>query len=581
MVYNRRQKAGGLFNWFTKRRAKVAPIQPSRTMNIKNEGYLDALKRDYVFFYYKLRGEEPPRSLRFLTPNQEAEVRRILLDADSQGLSQDEIIQQIFHSNPQTFQEELVAWEEYLPEKYLNKGTPMERLAFPVAKSLARFIATIKRPQKNLQYVSNFMVHQCELGSRDHFVKSLTDDYCFTLLNPQNREDFDVGKGEQYPLSYIVVKSEYFPQATVSGGPITLSAKRLPTLSFLLDAFREKGVLEIEPTLEATLKREAPELLEFGERDPVVLLTPYYLTDPSTTRQRFLLVDSSFFKRGRNTVNWKVFAKIPFIQDAFVSRKVYGMDPKTMFQIRTQMLQLWLANFGAVNQRVFTKLSLHEKLAFCFLQYTKFFETYSLFRDASPLNNTSTVARKTTEAAKKAKMIVFETDYDRGANPYDLAESFQSVDTENFRQLIQLQKDVLGTVQIQTPGQIRSLLAKFDRRPETQPSPVIPNYFGPSTMNLGPNVTALTRKNRRQRVKQMTMPQNLQRERQSLMNAIKTAMKSPVKTSYLPNFLRTRRAKEANRQRYIDRIETAKRALLEFNEAHGLSRKTNDYGYKF
>lgn len=570
-----------MFNWFTRRKAKVAPAPLPRTMNIKDESYIDALRRDYVFFYYKLQGQEPPKSQRFVSPQQEADVRRTLLDADARGLEQDDIIRELFHNDPSTFQKELRDWEEYNPDTFLNKGTVYERRAFPVAKSLGRFIATLKRPAKSLNYVSNVQVHSCELTVNDEPVKSLTDDYCFTLLKPSNREDFEVGKGYAYPVSYIIVKPEYFPKATPSEGPIPLSAKRLPTLGFLLDAFREKGVLEIEPTLKATLQREVPEFLTFGEQDPVVILTPYYLTDPSITRQRFLLIDPKYFHRGRNSVNWKDFAKTATVQDAFVGRKVYGMDAKTMYQIRSQLPQFWIANFGTVNQRVFNQLTPHEKVAFCFLQYIQFLETYSLFRDASPLNNSATVARKTTDAAKQAKTVVFETDYDRGANPYDLAESFQQVDSENFRQLIEYQRELLGTVELKTPEQVRRLLRKFDRRPETQPSPIIQNYFGPSTMNLGPNVTTLTRKNRRQRVKQMTMSQNLQKERQVLLNALKTTMRAPVKTSILPNFMRTRKAKEANKQRYIGRIETARRALLNFNETHGLATQKNTFGYKF
>ena len=581
MAKSRRQKGAGFFNFFTRRKAKVAPAPAPKVLNVKDESYEDALHRDFVFFYYKLRGQDAPRSQRRLTPQQESEVRQILLDA-SERMSADEIVQTIFHSDPVTFQQEFGDWEEYNPDKILNRGTPYERRAFPIAKSLERFLATIKRTPQSVKYVSNVQIHACELTDVSEPVRSLTDDYCFTLMTNENREQFEEGKGNVYPVSYIVVKPEFFPKASASLTPISLSAKRLPVLRFLIDAFQQKGVLEIEPTLNATLQREVPELLGFGDQDPVVILTPSYLSDPQVTRDRFLLVEPSFFGRGRNVVNWKVFPKSSTIQDAFVKRRVLGMDAKTLYQVRSFYPQLWVACFGAVNQRVFSQLTPHERLAFSVILFVKYFETYALLRDTRPTNSKSDAQRKALNAAKQAKMIVFETDYDRGANPFDLADSFQQGDTENFRQLTELQQELLGSIQIQTPEDVRRVLAKFDMRPESRPSPVIQNYFGPSSAPyVSPNLSLLTRKNRRQRVKQMSLTANLQKQRNTLVEKIKTALRTPAKTSILPNFLRTRKAKNKNRQLYIERIEKAKQNLLNFDRNHGLPTPKNSFGYKF
>ena len=580
MAKSRRQKGAGFWNFFTRRKAKVEPAP--KVFNVKDESFEDALRRDFVFFHYKLRGENPPRLQRTVTPAQEAEVRRILLEASDRNLSADEIVRTIFHSDPVTFQQEFGDWEEYNPDKFLNKGTAYERRAFPIAKSLERFIATLKRTPQSVKYVSNVQIHACELTDVSQPVLSLTDDYCFTLLTSENQGGYQEGKGIVYPVSYIIVKPQFFPKASASMTPISLSAKRLPAMRFLVDAFQQKGVLEIEPTLRATLQREVPELLAFGEQDPVILLTPSFLSDPSTTRERFLLVEPSFFGRGRNVVNWRVFAKSSVVQDAFVKRRVLGMDAKTMYEVRSQYPQLWLANFGTVNQRVFSQLSSHEKLAFSFILFVKFFETYALLRDSRPTNNKSEAQRKALNAAKQARSIVFERDYDRGANPFDLADSFQAGDTENFRQLAELQMGLLGSVQVQTPQDVRRLLAKFDMRPESLPSPVIQNYFGPSSApNLGSNLSLLSRRNRRQRVKQMTLSANLQKDRAQLVEKIKAAIRTPVKTSFLPNFLRTRKAKNMNRQQYVERIEKAKQNLLNFNRTHGLPTPQNSYGYKF
>lgn len=573
MVKRKTQKGSGLLNrvrtFFRGRKVAPAPSAPktqTRKINIKDESYMNALRRDYVFFYYKLKGLQPPKEKRFISPEQEAEVRDTLIPLKDKGMEEDEIVRSVFHANPIKFQQELSDWEEYNSSGLLNKGTPYERRAFSVAKSLDRFIGTIKSSPKQLQYKSNFMVHICDSTNFDQPVKTLSDDYCFAVLTPEIRDIYEDNRGSGYATSYIVVKPEFFPpRVTISGGPINLNAMRLSSISFLIDAFRQNGVLDIEPILKETLQREAPELLQFSSKNPIVIATPWYLTDPSVTSGSFIIVDS--LQRGRNVVNLKEISKSEVVRDAFSKRKVYFMDPKTMFHIRETLYPLWLANYGTVNTNLYRRLTQNEKLVFCFLQFTKFLELYSLFRDAQPGNTGNITSRKIAKAVQKAKKLVFEADYSAGANPFELLENFTVEDNENWRQLVEIQKEVLGKAIIQTPQDLRTLLSKFTLRKNAIAETVIPNYYGPSTVNLGRNVGKLA--TRKQRVKQMMESQNIQKQRNILMKQFKNALSKPVKGSILPNFMRTKKAKERNRQAYVNRIETARKAVLEFNREHG------------
>jgi hypothetical protein len=574
------QKGAGFLNRI--RRAfgtrKVAPTlaTPVKPINIKNETLADAMKRDFVFLHAKLQGQEPSKDKRFVTPQEEAEVKRILLEADESGLSADEIVRQIFHMNPQTFQQQFSAWELYLPERYLPDG----RRAFNVSGGLQRFIATLKskKTPRNIAYASDYQTHICATSDLNQPVRSLTDAFCFTLLTPQNQPIFEEGKGYTYAMSYMVVKPEFFPTGAM--GPAVLNAKRLPVISFVLDAFQQDGVLEIEPTLQATLEREAPELLAYKSQDPVVLLIPYYLKDASTTQGRFLVVDPTIFPRGRNVVNMKQLKSNPVVQDAFAQQKVYFMDPKTMYEVRTSSPQLWLASFGSFNNNLYRTLTPQEKLAFCFLQYTKFQEIYSLNRNPRNANNNSAIARKTLNAVEQAKRQVFAADYERGANPYELAENFQAVDQENLRQLVRLQEEMFDTATVRTPEDVRRLLSKFDTRRGVAPPPTVVNYFGPSRVNLGLNVGRLATATRKQRVKQMLTPSNVQRERNLIVQRYKNALKMPIKTSMVPNMFRSKTARQANKRRYYNRLQNIQDELRAFNEKHGLKRSSG-YGYQF
>jgi hypothetical protein len=588
MVRRQTQKGSGIFNRVRSffRGSKVAPepVRQTRRINIKNEAYLDALRRDYVFFYHKLKGLEPPKEQRFVTPEQENEVKQTLLRAKQDGMEEDAIVTNIFHANPVQFQKELSDWEEYRPDRFLNKGTPYERRAFPVAKSLDRFIATIESSPKELKYKSNFMVNICENTNMDEAASSLSDDYCISVFTPAMKEQFESNKGLTYPVSYIVVKPEFFPsRVTMSGGPITLNAKRLPTISFLLDAFRQKGIVEIEPVLKSTLEREAPELLHFSYQKPIVLATPTALTDPSITQDRFILLDPAFFQRGRNVINMKELSTRPLIQNAFVRRKVYVMDPKTMYYIRNNLYQYWLANYGSVNTNLYRRLSPQEKLVFCFLQYTKFLEFYSIYRDANETNNNITRGRKIQSAVEKAKKLVFDTDYEGGANPYELASNFTAADQENWRQLIQLQKDEFTSATVQTPKDLQTLLSKLTLRKDAIAETVIPEYFPTPSMqttetpvNLGAGPSILGQRTRKEKKKQEIL-----QKRAILEDQYKTLVKTRVKSSILPNFLRTRKAKQQNAQLYRSRINAARKQLVNFNQKYGIRSKTSGYGYIF
>lgn len=580
MVSKSTQKGAGILNRIRSAfgTRKVVPTQatPGKPINVKNETLANAIKRNIVFLHAKLQGQEPSREKRFVTPQQEAEVKRILLEADANGLSADEIVQQIFHMNPQTFQQEFSAWEQYLPERYFPNGTR----AFNVSGGLQRFISTLKtkKTPRNIAYASDFQTHICTTSDFNQPVRSLTDAFCFTLLTPQNQSMFEEGKGYTYAVSYMVVKPEFYPKGAM--GPAVLNAKRLPAISFVLDAFQQNGVLEIEPTLKATLEREAPELLAYGSQDPVVLLTPYYLKDASTTQGRFLVVDPTILGRGRNVVNMKQLKSSPVVQDAFAQQKVYFMDPKTMYEVRTGTPQLWLASFGSFNTNLFRTLTPQEKLAFCFLQYVKFQEIYSLNRNPLSTNNNSAIARKTLNAVEQAKRQVFAVDYERGGNPYELADNFQADDVENLRQLAKLQQEMFSTATVRTPEDVRKLLSKFDARRGLASPPAIRNYFGPSTANLGPNVGRLATATRKQRVKQMLAPANVQKERNLIVQRYKQALSTPIKTSIVPNVFRSQAAKQANKKRYTNRLQSIQNELRAFNESHGLPTPSG-YGYQF
>lgn len=493
--------------------------------NVKSESYLDALRRDYVFFYYKLKGLEVPKDKRFVEPTQEDEVRKVLLEAKQKGMEQDEIIRTIFHADPVVFQQELSDWEEYKPTGFLNQGTPYERRAFPLAKSVDRFIATIRTSPKLIQYKSDFMVNICDSSNFTDYVTALSNKFCVAVLTPNMREQYEENKGDAYALSYIIVKPEFFPpRVTLGGGPINLNAERIPVISFLLDAFQQNGIVELEPTLYTTLRTEVPELVRFSLQEPVVLVSPQAMSNASTTRDRYIVMNSRVLPRGRNVINMRNVPSKRSLKEAFEGKYVYFMDPRTMYEIRSKIPALWEANYGTTGQDVFRTLTPHEQLVYCFLQFKQLEELYSVTLNESSL--------------QKVRQFL-----SGAGDPYELAENFTLDDEENLRQMIKLQQTVFHSVTIRTPEEIQTLLRKFDPRAPAAPS-----------------------KSREQPV----YSADVLEQRKPLLKAYQNALRAPVSTSRLPSFLRTRKVKNTNREHWKQRVRTAKAALVNFNKAHNL-----------
>jgi hypothetical protein len=76
-------------------------------------------------------------------------------------------------------------------------------------------------------------------------------------------------------------------------------------------------------------------------------------------------------------------------------------------------------------------------------------------------------------------------------------------------------------------------------------------------------------------------PPELMVQRDQLLKNYQNALRAPVSSSKVPNFLRTRKAKNNNTERWRGRVKTAKNALIQFNRKHGihLSRGAEQYNY--
>jgi hypothetical protein len=132
-------------------------------------------------------------------------------------------------------------------KRILDKGKQSQRCSLSVAGGFPRAISIIKSHGRKLNYKAAYSTHICEDLSKD----------CVTIVNDKEFYDNELpvdGKTK----SYIVVDPEYFPENSTI--PINIIYSRLPLVSFIIDAFLNNAIIDLEPGLKERMESNYPEL---------------------------------------------------------------------------------------------------------------------------------------------------------------------------------------------------------------------------------------------------------------------------------------------------------------------------------
>lgn len=448
-------------NWATRKQVvnedkELCKKNSSLRPFLRDETFMEAFERSMIFLYYKMKGEPIPQDTKHLSKDEMNELKFAI-----QGFNGtfEEMSEEIFHQELHSLNQELSDYEQYLPERILNKGTNYQRCAYPVSTYLPRLVSLMIKSEGQLQYAADYSDAVCSVsGNANDFVTTLNSNTCITFAHSQS--ELDEYPEEVRAKSYVILTPEFMP--VESSTPITIKANRLLSLSFVIDAFKNGAIQSIEPTLLETLKKEAPELLEIKDKEPVILITPRYL-NTETTRDRFIVVDPSGLPRGRNVRNASNFKNTEddLIQRLFEEKHVYLVDARTATELRLKTPELWLSNFNDPNLAIFNTLSPNEQLAISFLQYIEALRRFSV--SMYKVNMTNETRRKNTNKAIQNASAVYSEDLTSLPTITGLFENLEDTDSFEWNELKELQQKVTGSVTIQTPKDIVVLLRKLNR----------------------------------------------------------------------------------------------------------------------
>jgi len=225
---------------------------------LRDESFDEAYKRLLVFLYHKMKQIpiDPPDKYQ-LNPDEEKELINSILQFGHEH-DYEKMAQDLFHTDIGTLSTEIQFFEYNDPtrppstdpnknKRILDKGKLSQRCSLSTAKYFPRAITLIRSHGRKLNYKAAYSTHLCEVLSKD----------CVTIVNDKEFYDNEL-PDDGKTKSYIVVDPKYFPESSTI--PINIIYSRLPLVTFVIDAFLNNAVIEIEPVLEAKMKEDFPEL---------------------------------------------------------------------------------------------------------------------------------------------------------------------------------------------------------------------------------------------------------------------------------------------------------------------------------
>ncbi len=379
----RQQKGGaGLFSLIS--RPKPAPPPPF-------ESYKSSINRLYTFLYSKIdpitKGYIPlSPGQQLLSAEQKAYFRSLLepyvtMNAKERRVYDDErFVREVLNTESVSKLDEQIREIE-------AKGMPLEDIVFKrpaigesFAGSLARFLPLVFTPEEMIQYRQNWEQHICafERGvDQNRPIQSLEEKRCILVL--KDKKSFETVLPE-YQFVYgdtstigpgfpsIIVKEKYMPQLNEVLFPYTrIQANKLMSTSYVLDAIREGGILEIQPDLAYVISQEHRRIWNRSNMVPIVLYT-------NPPKRLDLYGDKFVFVDGGYPVPAGTYVSLTSLTD---TPKVLGMDSQSTLQLRTYSPSLWETYIPTdPNLSFFRRLPYEKQILFAVLQHMEFMKVF-------------------------------------------------------------------------------------------------------------------------------------------------------------------------------------------------------------
>lgn len=383
----RNQNGGaGFFSKFSKS-APVAP-SPSQEEEVQYETILSSLNRVYLFLYSKLKpstpGYIPLKEGQLLLTQEQKNFFQSLLQPYINSVNSDGVIS---YRHENIIRDVLGAESDRELEAEIRKVESPSKLIRDVitnkpaiAETYAgdwyRFISLVSYSEKQLEYIQDYGHAMCRYDykfDQNRPIRSLSEQRCVLVIhnkeqlnntreNTHHVREYKLVYGNSAKIGpgfpYLLVNEEYMPVANKKPVPYArITSSKLMKISFVLDAFINNGVKEIQPDLADVIQREQKQL--WNQYSLVKVVDYRKLSQYNALTEKFIAVSDTFeTKEG-------AYFLLPTLTSF---EKVKGMDAMSTLQMRVRYPEIWATLGQDPNLEFFLRLPFKEQIRFSILQ---------------------------------------------------------------------------------------------------------------------------------------------------------------------------------------------------------------------
>jgi len=415
----RKQKGGaGFFSMLSKPTSSPSSPPPY-------ESYLSSINRVYTFLYSKLKpttpGYIPLKSGQTKLTSEQKDYFRSLLDEYT-----------IQNSNERTtyrdedFVKNILGVESVTAltreiQAVEAAGTPVQdiilnrpSIAQSFAGSWGRSIPFIYSSDKQLEYRQNWEQHICRFDYKvdsNRPILSLEENRCVVVYFSKDKlesleAEFELVYGNNAKIGVgfpsLQVEQEFMPIMDGQPFPYTrIQASKLMKTSYVLDAFINNAVKEIQPNLAATIEKENKRL--WNQYSLVKVVNHRNFARHDIYMQKFISVADEF------PVKEGTYFLLPNLSSL---HQVKGMDVQSSLQLRTRYPSIWASLGPDPNLDFFQGLKYIEQIEFAVLQFKQYVKVVA----TNPINAFRTVYLSDLRVPETKELFLQNID----------AESFQT-----------------------------------------------------------------------------------------------------------------------------------------------------------
>jgi hypothetical protein len=372
----RKQKGGaGVFSMFSK----------PNVVKIPYESYLSSINRVYTFLYSKVKPSSPgyiplDAGQKLLTIEQKDFFRSLLESYETKNSNgrrtfrDEDFVREVLgaESVEQLTRQiqDVEAAGTTVQDLLLNRAA----IAQSFTGSWGRFLPVIFSSEKQLEYRQNWEQYICRFDSKvdsNRPIRSLEENRCIVVFSKkENLEpleaEFQLVYGNKAQIGpgfpMIQVEKEYMPVMNKGPFPYTrIQASKLMKTSYVLDAFINNAVQEIQSDLAATIEKEQKRL--WNQYSIVKVVNHRNLGTHDVYMQKFISVSDDF---PAPVGSYFLLPKLPSLE------KVKGMDVQSTLQMRVRYASIWNTLGTDPNLNFFQRLNYKEQIQFAVLQFKQF-----------------------------------------------------------------------------------------------------------------------------------------------------------------------------------------------------------------